>query len=267
MKKYSALFLILSHIFVFSLPVSAATIAEAKITGINYLEGGRAEVFVEGAEGETSFIVSSATLIEAPLPVKKVKKGLRIFRPSSGKRSGGGGRRGFRSPFGGISKSMRKSMGLPDIALGPDVPSARPADIPEIPKIPKAPKGKTSPSVIDPEAVPTEEEEELYGRMESEKGVISKKGKAAKIVRTPVEPAEAVPGILTQRVINVKSTKEGVLLELESSNGQKEEMTLAEDKEVLQALSVDDLRENMTIHLEATEASEGLLAQKITIRE
>ena len=171
---------------------------------------------------------------------------------------------------------MKKKMGLPDIPSAPEIPrGAEVPDIPKVPKVPKAPAGagnaeapqedsalpqKSQKSKIaHKEEEPTEEEQSLFGRMESSKSL-------SKAANVPAETLQPLPKPETKVVMKVASTENGVKLELESANGQREEMILAPDKEVLQSLSGGDLQRNMTVSLDVTRAPEGWVARKITVK-
>lgn len=256
-------------LYFFSLPVYAENL-EGQIQAINHYDGGLTEVVVQTEAGTASIIVNESTVIEASVPVNKIKNGQRIVF-GSGVRSG---RRGFRSPFRGISKSMRKQMGLPELPSTPDVP--RGPEVPSVPKVPKPPKvkgnqgggsGEALPEAqqagvkrVHPEGKPTEEETDLYGRVASSKSLARATAPAAEDV-TPLPKPE------TKEVVSVKRESSGVKLELVSADGKREEIILAPDKEVTQSLSGGDLQKNMQVTLDAAQAQEGWLARKITVRE
>ena len=259
-KNLIVFFLTAFQLFGFHSPLWAESVLNAKIQAITFLNDGRVEVKVKSRQGETSFIVSDSTVIETVIPVSQVKSGQRISVPSQAR----SGKRGFHAPFSGMSNSMKKRMGLPNIASTPDIPGV-PESAVNVPKVPKVPKvavksggGEAAPEAAGsqkqgrkelPTGEPSEEEKSLYGRMESGKSLVGKSG-------TPVE---------SKKVVRTQSTKNGIKLELETDAGKKEEMVLSPTRQVVQKLSIKDLHKNMAVDLEAAKNQDQYLADKITV--
>lgn len=278
MKRSSAfirsfVFLTLS-MYLFSLPLYAETVT-GKIQSLRPLSPGQIEVTVLQGKEKKKLVLNTLTAVESEVPANKIKSGSKIYL--SGKGSGGGGeRKGFKSPFRGIPKSMRQKMGLPEIAETPDIPGApavpQAPQIPEVPKVPKAPKMKkaggeeteSAPQnaaaqaqpargkVQPPEHEMTEEEKSLYGRADANKPLLKSSGGAA-------------PQSLQRKVVKVQTTDKGVVVELEGPGGKTEQVTLAPDKKVTQALSLEELRDGMTIEAQTVKAGNQAVAQRIKV--
>jgi hypothetical protein len=261
----------LLQLFLFPLTGFTQTVLNGTIREVRVQEDGSVAIVIQSETGETSLIATEETLVEASIQAKRVQNGQRIALAPKSSRSG---KRGFRSPFGGIPKTMRKQMGLPELPSTPDVPAGRPEGVPELPEVPKVPKVSTPKTGEGAEAVPdepqkqrsqkvhrdeepSEEDKSLFGRMDATKSISGAQG-------GPLPPAPAV--LSSKEVLEVESTQDGVKLKLASGNGQSEEVVLAPDREVIQSLSIRDLRKNMTVQLEAAEAQNGLMARRITVR-
>lgn len=101
---------------------SAATL-EGQVVSLAPQGPGLWKVVVEDAGGETTLIISTKTVIQKEVPVEALKAGDRLVSKKTGT-----GTQGFKAPFGNMSASAKKALGLPNI------PS-----IPPIPKIPPMP--------------------------------------------------------------------------------------------------------------------------------
>ncbi len=262
----------LAFFFAFFYSASTCLYAEnviGKIQSIRPLQSGQIEVVIEEAGRTQTVILNSSTLVESVILAKEVKNGANVSITQS--RGGGGERKGFKSPFRGIPKNMRKSMGLPEIAETPDIPGRpKEAEVPEIPKLPKGPKlgqkgeaqapaegeegnggrRKSAP----PEHELTDEEKSLYGKADANKPLLNS-----------TEDEDDGKEHIIGKVVSVKKTEKGIKLEIEGLQGKKQELVLSPNRSVVQTLTSEILRENMSIRAETVKSKKLNIAQKITV--
>lgn len=124
-----------------------AAFAAAPVTGviqsIKPLDDGRYELTVQGAEGEI-FVINTSTQIEGMISAKEVKQGQRIVLPGADQSGGIRGMTPMSNPFGNMSDSMKKQLGLPDMPDVPEVPG-----VPEVPALPQLPDLPQLPQASD----------------------------------------------------------------------------------------------------------------------
>lgn len=214
--------------------------------------------------------VSNTVEVEGSIPAEKIKSGYKIYGNAAKKNAV---RRGTHSPFKGIPKSMRKSMGLPDIPETPQVPDAKP-DLPKVPKVPKGPKtnlkaqqnaepppanqGSGRPSRPEHEEVPIPQEVgNVFGKAD-EKALGPAEG-----APEPVPTETITPG--PKKVIRIKKSGDVLQVEVVNAEGQLELIALTPDSKVTRLYSVKELSKNMQVKVDAEENKGKLSARKISV--
>lgn len=249
-------------------PVFAETVTvSGKIEKITSLGSGRFELSVQTDEGVSTFVVDQSTVVQAEVSAAKLKKGQKIVVSGGPKKA-----------LGGMSAKTKKMLGLPDIPEVPQLP-----DIPQVPKVPEVPKNPLKKSSSKKEAPSTEEAPQNLDAMIPQGGPAGQQGEASEKKPEAEFPeledpgyGQLNPGALStatsqpveqtaKKVLELKTSKEGIALKLEGETGEKEEVVLAPGQKVLQVLNIQDLQKSMNVQLEVSKDAGENLVERILI--
>lgn len=267
---------IVSFLFIFFFSIHQYAFTQlVSVTGtiekISVLDDGRLELQVKTEDGLLRFFVDEQSLIKESLPANRVKKGQTILLSQHG---GGGGVKGFpgikgikgmRSPFGNMSSKTLKNLGLPEIPTIPEVPSVPGTpNVPEVPKVPQVPKlphipstpGKGDASLPGTGGTSSQEQQEAP---EPEIPELPQDRSFAELNPKPFSPP-TVPASGPKKVLSLKETENGIEIKLEGKEGQ-EDIVLSPDETVFKLISVNDLKQNMSVDIEI----EGDNVRQITV--
>ena len=251
-------------IFVFLFSFSPYVFPESisvsgKIQNISVLEDGRFELQVNTKDGASVFYIDNRSLITESLPANKVKKGQTILLPTKnvvGSKGISGvkgmkGLKGMKSPFGNLSPASAKTLGLPNVPEIPKVPTI--PNVPNVPQIPEVPKVPQIPQIPGTgQAQGAKPEPEIPS--------LPQDPSLSQLNPSPISSATPDDTISPKRVISSKETKQGIQVKLEGKSGQ-EEMLLTPQDIVFQLLTIQDLKQNMNVNIEA----DGNNVRQITI--
>ena len=266
MRKTIVLSLLLSLLF-YPIAFSEMISISGKIENISVLDDGRIQLDISTAEGSSTFFVDSQSLIQEPLNAIQVKKGQTILLPdeSAGSKGVKGikGIKGIESPFGNISPNAAKALGLPNVPSVPSVPNI--PSVPEVPNVPDVPQVPQVPGGAAPPQMGGGEEQQKGGGA-SEEGIpdLPQDPAFQQLNPNPISDAtvdtSSSATATPKRVVSAKKTNAGVQVKFEGDAGQ-EEITLPAEGKVFQLLTIQDLKQNMDVTIEA----DGINARQITI--
>lgn len=250
------------------LSFAASAPVSGMIQSVQALGGGRVEITVQGAEGET-FVVTASTRIEGVLSAKEVKRGQRIVVPRAGRSASGlHGMKGMKDPFENVPEGIKKDLGLPDMPSLPEVPA-----VPEIPQIPKIPEIPKVPKAAAPEEMPGAGAPAGGGLPAGMGGAMpgpgpKTMGEAAPMsapAGMPGPSASAAPSETAEEIKTVMETREtGDGIEIGFEGGEEKVVLLAEAF-VKQLMNPEDLRENMNVVFTVEETHGEKVVQRLQV--
>lgn len=251
------------------------------IEKIEPLGGGQFELSVRSGKSLSTFVVSGSTMVQAFLPAKRVKPGHKILLSPIGAKEGV---KGVKRLFGNMSAGTKKFLGLPDV---PEIP-----EVPKIPQIPKLPdylkKGKRTEalekggqmlpgtegqplnlkaSALETAQVPGAGDVEMQKQKEEEEPPEPKDAGFGTLTPSPISPATSEEPLLVRsgkRVVQSKKTRAGIEISLEDEAGS-ESVVLPPDAQVIQVLSIKDLRKRMNVSLEVADDPDQKWVQRIIV--
>jgi len=295
--QFVLFFFILAEVFS-GHPIFAEVAAiSGKIQKITSLDEGRFEISIKTDTGISKFVVDSSTLIQAELSVKEVKKGQSIMLLPGQK-----GIKSPFSKMPAATKKALGLPDMPNVAPIPKIPSLpkipnvsqlqQTTQKPNLPKVPKLPPGMGAPppqksgegASADVGVAPATTDQakgiapgEIGGAPSQEQAPPKEKGNENESLEAPKDPGftALTPNALTsptstvskdsaKKVVELKTTEEGISVKLEGEGGE-EEVLLSPDDKVLQVLTMKDLHKNMNVNLELVQDSDQNLIQKITV--
>jgi len=211
-------------------------------------------------------LVAPSAQVQAEVKASDLKKGQKIALSQGGHIKGV---QGTKAPFGNMSAGAKKFLGLPNIPAIPNIPEI--PKIPKVPQIPNAPglKGTGGGGGAPPEIGNLEEGEAEQGRgSEPEVPEIPTQAQTGGLApetlssATPEpETSESSDDFVSKQILQLKKTSSGVEVMLEGD----EKISLSSEEKVMQVLTLQDLRKDMSVHLEVSEQDGENIVQRITV--
>jgi len=242
-------------LFLVSPGASAATL-EGQVVSLASQGPGLWKVVVKGAGGEQSFMVSTKTAVQKEVPVEMLKAGDRLVSKNAGK-----GTKGFKAPFGNMSASAKKALGLPNI---PSVP-----EVPKVPPIPSKQQMQGSPSSAkgNPQAsagpgsagggaapagmpglgggaggmAPGKPPAKEEPKVKTQDEILQEKGFQNEKLLFPPKEGAGKPG---EEVTQVNKTDRGFEVTVVSETGKPEKQMYAPGKKVLKIFSLKEIKKD-----------------------
>ena len=272
----------------FAMPLFAEMgLVTGKIQGINALGDGRYELVIQGDKETLTYAIGQSTAIEAEIEAKDIQEGETILL-GAGRPGGHKTWHGLKAPGGDMSEAMKKRFHLPDIPNIPGVPEI-PDKPPKIPKVPKKPvqvgaapgkadraegmaaapaagaadlgsQAEKSARAETPPLPPPPPDERVF----SHKPLSIPTGEPGPQAEVNKQDRPALPDA-PKRVTQLTKSKDAIKVQLENTEGAREEVMLTPDQKVTQVLSASDLKKNMTVHLEVTAGEGGEVVERIVV--